>query len=197
MPCLFQAVSARLQPSRPGEGTPRESSIDPELWFLGLPSQFSEAELSQCTPMLAEMEDRLREGQLRDSLDKLRVQLHVQSRMLSFKKRNVRHQQPNTRAQKQLASNQSKVIQHAEKYQAAYSAKLSLSGRGEWQEKWRVLNKEHVRPLSTTDIADNPVEGPSHGRRAVSWIWMSADSDGSGEEAGTLSGMHEGMYRSF
>ncbi|GJF00430.1 hypothetical protein PsYK624_167180 [Phanerochaete sordida] len=91
----------------------------PERQQLFLPHQLSVEDLNMCAPGLIDIEDRLREGQMYDSLDKLRCQLHVRTRMMTFKARHVCHQGPNTKIRRRLDVNDTKIIQLAEKYQAA------------------------------------------------------------------------------
>ncbi|KAI0070520.1 hypothetical protein K474DRAFT_1556942, partial [Panus rudis PR-1116 ss-1] len=140
-----------------------------------------------CTGDLDKMEERLRDGQMRDSLDKLRIQLHVKARLVGDRNRNVRHQAQATRSQKQFAANETKIIQHAEKYRAARRAKLALSGPGEWENDWQVLKKDDVVCMKIDHDEEIDLETAvsdgvrraiqvSEGRRQVSWIWMGADT---------------------
>lgn len=64
----------------------------PEIQPLVLPSELEGHELDNCASGLADMEARLRDAQLCDALDKLRVHLHIRSRLVQFKNRHVRHQ---------------------------------------------------------------------------------------------------------
>jgi hypothetical protein len=79
----------------------------------------SPAQLAGCHAQLKEIERRLCEGQLWSSLDRLRVHLHIKTRLMTFKGRNVCHQGPTTRARKKIDANETKIIMQAEKYRAA------------------------------------------------------------------------------
>lgn len=182
----------------------------PENATLFLPYQLSQADLDGCTAGLADMEERLRTGQMHDSLDKLRVQLHVKSRMVNFKGRHVRHQGPNTRIRKQLDVNDAKIIAFAEKYRAARRSKVALAGPGDWEREFRPLAREDVTTMTSDDSQHRRKNGkktrtaqqgpevqpsqdkPSEGKRKTSWIWMAADSAEDGDEAGGLRGMSDG-----
>ena len=177
----------------------------PEDTKLFLPSELPPTALAGCTDDLANIEERLRDAQLYDSLDKLRVQLHIKSRMLIFKGRNIRNQKPNLRAQRHLTVNESKIKIFAEKYRAAWRAKSVLAGEGRWQLTWKVLQREDVRTMSIEDdpVNRNAAEANaalrskvnkkrkmlSEGRRKTSWIWLAA-----GTEEEDVSGMTDGKY---
>ena len=139
--------------------------------------------------------ERLRDAQLSDSLDKLRVHLHIKSRLLAGKKRNARHQGANTRARRRIDVNEDKIVHLAEKYRAARQAKLVLTGPGEWERTWQVLKREDVRTLQAEDdpinvTAEEGLRMLSEGRRTTSWIWMSSDGE---EVDGTIqAGMQAG-----
>ncbi|KAF7792933.1 hypothetical protein EIP86_004036 [Pleurotus ostreatoroseus] len=141
---------------------------------LFLPHSLSLEDLDACHPGLAEMEERLREGQMCSSLDKLRIHLHIKSRLVSFKDRHIRHQRANTRARNKILANELKIISFAEKYRAARQARISLNPVGEWSQRWRELRREDVRCMQDDDPS---VKNGSESRRQVSWIWKSADSN--------------------
>ncbi|EKM51330.1 uncharacterized protein PHACADRAFT_61413, partial [Phanerochaete carnosa HHB-10118-sp] len=61
----------------------------PEDQRLFLPYKLDETDLALCSQGLAEIKECLRDAQLHDSLDKLRAQLHVKTRLVAFKNRNV------------------------------------------------------------------------------------------------------------
>ena len=103
--------------SQPAAASNVLSDFDvPESQVLFLPSQLSQDDLDLCALGLAEIENRLCEGQLHDSLDKIQVQLHVKSRLLNFKGRHVRHQGLNTTMRHRLDVNDAKIIALAERY---------------------------------------------------------------------------------
>ena len=163
----------------------------PEIQPLFLPHQLSPSELDLSTPGLAEMEARLRDGQLTDSLDKLRVHLHIRSRLITYKNRHVRHQKYNTRARTRIDKNEAKINALKQKYRAARLAKLALVGHGDWEKRWRELADADV----TTMRGDDEVVGIgiSEGKRTLSWIWMGADDGG---DASGIRGLSDGACSS-
>ena len=160
----------------------------PEDQPLFLPHQLSEAELELSTPGLAEMEARLRDGQLTDCLDKLRVHLHIRSRLITYKDRHVRHQRPNTRARTKINKNEAKITALKLKYRAARQAKLALAGHGDWEKRFKVLLDSDVVTLRGDDEVVGT--GTSEGKRTLSWIWMGADDEG---DASGIRGLSDGV----
>ena len=113
-----------------------------------------------CSAGLADVEKRLREGQLCSALDKLRLHLHIKSRLVRFKAQNVRHQAAITRAHEKIETNERKIIAAMQKYQAAWAVMNSYSAVGGWRE----LRREDVRCLQV----ENGTDIQSEGRRTVS-----------------------------
>lgn len=181
MPCVPQLLARALQSDSNGE---RQHTLlqQPEEQAILFPHQLSIEELERCTSGLAEIEERLRDAQLYDALDKLRLRLHIKTRLVTFKNRNVRHQGPNTRARRHIDVNETKIVQVAEKYRAARRAKLALAGHGPWEHEWRELAKADVRTMLADDdpinISASASNSASEGRRTTSWIWMAADRKG-------------------
>lgn len=176
------ATAVSAEPARGVESEP--------LFF---PHQLSVEELDASHTGIADMEARLRLGQLRSSMDKLRVQLHIKARIVTWKRDNVRCQVPNTRAVGQLDTNEGKLLGHAEKYRNARKAYLELVGPGIWQETWRELKHADVRCLKDT-FDEEPGEGEPEGHREVSWIWFPADQTHGGAAARVIPGMTDGAY---
>ncbi|GJF00658.1 hypothetical protein PsYK624_169540 [Phanerochaete sordida] len=144
MPPLPRLLATTLAESSRPPAVSSNTTVPPDLHApenqpLFLPGQLSSEDLQLCTPGLADLEERLRDGQLHESLDKLRVQLHVKSCLLNFKGRHVRHQRPNTVMRWRLDTNNAKIIALAEKYRAARRAKLALTGPGKWKREHRSL----------------------------------------------------------
>lgn len=199
MPCIPQLVATRQlalrAAAKKNSGTSPETVVEhPEDQPLFLPSALDEQQSMLCVPGLAEIEQRLREGQLQESLERIRIQLHIKSRLIGDKQRNVRGQRPNTRAISKINANEAKIVAFAEKYRAARRALLVLAGNGDWEIEFRELRKEDVRPLAPEHARPKPAKGktkgnvpaqpainepikqPSEGTRTTSWIWMSADT---------------------
>ncbi|EKM53869.1 uncharacterized protein PHACADRAFT_29178 [Phanerochaete carnosa HHB-10118-sp] len=116
--------------------------------------KLDETDLALCSQGLAEIKERLHDAQLHNSLNKLRAQLHVKTRLVAFKNRNVHHQKHCTRTRGQLLINEAKIRAFTEKYHAGWRAKCALAGSGDWQKTWQVLKPEDVRTLYKKD---NPI----------------------------------------
>ena len=114
----------------------------------------------------------------------------MRSRLLQYKKLNVRHQAPNVRARNTLSAVEGKIELLVAKYRFARDALQSLVGTAAlWQERYGsrflALRKEDVRALEDDDPATERRkrkmqrkgnEAISEGRRLVSWIWKGADA---------------------
>ena len=212
MPCVPQLVAKHQQqhmltaetrdgyvPTRGSRFRPRPELEQPEKQPLFLPHQLSIEELEGCVAGLADIEARLREGQMRSALDALRVQLHIRSRLITFKARNSRHQRQNQKSNEKIEACQARIKSLAAKYRAARHAKLALSGSGEWEREWRPLLDRDIRGLSDPEPqVDERNEllsrrrRATEGRRVLSWIWLSVDWD-EDSEAANVGGMAEGQ----
>ena len=159
----------------------------PEEQPLMFPSDLADNERITCTPGLARIEEKLREGQMHDALDNLRLHLHIKTRLVTFKDRNVRNQVANTRARGRIDANEVKVKAFANKYRRARDAKLALAGKGEWENRYRALADHDIRTLrgDMYEPSPNPTAGgtfstlltpETEGRRRTSWIWLAADA---------------------
>lgn len=129
--------------------------------------QLKNFELDACADGLSDMETCLREGQLCDSLNKLRIHLHIRLRLVRFKDCYVRHQRPSTRARAKIDQNEAKIRALKEKYRAARAAKLAL-GPGLWEQCWQPFQNEDVVTLRHNDEVVGV--GTSKGKRTISWI---------------------------
>ncbi|KAJ6511744.1 hypothetical protein DFH09DRAFT_1251570 [Mycena vulgaris] len=100
-----------------------------ETMPLFLPSALSEAQRGgPLMTHLATIEESLRDAQCSTALERLRDQLHVKSRFLTYKELHARHQGPNTRTRGLVEQNESKIRLHSEKYQMAWEAMRRLAG---------------------------------------------------------------------
>lgn len=152
-------------------------TVPPEHMPLFLPSQVPPHLRAGLSLGLCEMESQLREGQMRNALDKLRVHLHIWTRLATFKARHVRHQRENMKAQEQLKSNDTKIKAFKEKYCAARQAKLTLDSPGLWEAEFQLLANNHVHSLTDFDpllTADNESVSRwqivTEGGCQISWI---------------------------
>ncbi|KAF8157582.1 hypothetical protein K438DRAFT_1777218, partial [Mycena galopus ATCC 62051] len=100
----------------------------PENVPLFLPSALTRAEREGTETMkaLSSIENALRDAQCSTALERLRLQLHVKSRLFLYKELQARNQGANTRARTIVARNESKIWLHLEKYQMAREARRLL-----------------------------------------------------------------------
>ena len=186
VPALVAAYRQSERQSAP-RSTDGSSSVDKfaEDEPLFLPSGLSAEALASCAPGLAVAETRLRDAQLHECLNEVRTLLHLKSGLLIFKKKHVRHQRQNTRARSTIDNNEDRIKMYREKYSAARTAKLALSGPGDWEYTWRELASTDCRTMLADDDPVNAKAAEaggervllSEGRRLTSWIWMGADRD--------------------
>ncbi|KAF7300227.1 CxC2 domain-containing protein [Mycena kentingensis (nom. inval.)] len=124
------------------------------------PSALSEAQRASggCYEGLADLEHQLWDAQCRSALVALRNQLHIKSRLLTYKKRHSRHQGANTRSRALVARNENKILLCADKYQAARRALVALAAGSISGVSWPVLLKEHIRCMDDSDDVFVPPE---------------------------------------
>ncbi|KAK7016376.1 hypothetical protein VNI00_018930 [Paramarasmius palmivorus] len=183
---------------------------------LLLPSSFSDTQRQapSCVPEVVDIERRLREGQLNESLNTLRHHLIVKQRLLRYKKRNARKQGVTTRSRNLVDRQQAKVHLAAATYRTAWSAMCSLLGKDKSEMKWRQLKEDHVRCMDELDPSEKAKRkvakpkraeaqrrenagqerlpaGAGESVRIISWIWEGA-SHQSGN-ALTSEALHEGL----
>ncbi|KAJ7850849.1 hypothetical protein B0H13DRAFT_2360511 [Mycena leptocephala] len=91
------------------------------------------------------IEDSLRDAQCSTAIVRLRSQLHVKSRLLTYKRIQARHQGANTRSCTIVTRNETKIRLHSEKYQMAWEAKRLLANGDARKVGWRILRKEDIR----------------------------------------------------
>lgn len=190
MPASLQFLAQRPPSSSNPEGTAGLVENIP----LCLPSALSKEERSNgCRPGLVDIEWRLRDAQCRTALDRLRNQLHIKSRLLTYRGTQVRHQGATTRSRALINRNEEKIRLHAEKYCASWTALKNLADGDESRIGWHQLDvKKDVRCMEEPEDverdnlrrerqaeADARRTGttavPAEGRRAISWIWMGTD----------------------
>ncbi|KAK7018429.1 CxC2 domain-containing protein [Favolaschia claudopus] len=118
----------------------------PENAPLMLPSALSSAERDVgCIAGVQLVENVARDAQCSEALLRLRNQLHIKSRFFTYKELHVRNQGANTRARNLVARNESKILLHSAKYQAAWAALRNLNGGA--KSGWRKLRREDVRTM--------------------------------------------------
>ncbi|KAJ7468442.1 hypothetical protein B0H11DRAFT_2159494 [Mycena galericulata] len=184
----------------------------PEDTPLMLPSALTpqERESGGCVVGLLEMEDLMRDAQCATALVHLRNQLHIKSRLVTYKRLHSRHQGANTRSRSIVARNESKIRLHSESGKVDAVGWLRLKKedirlmedaeelskdaakkkRREQRQKAKVAELMEIGELPTdadeedrTDdegVAMSAAAGES--RREVSWIWTVAGTTGTDEE---------------
>ncbi|THU78046.1 hypothetical protein K435DRAFT_889411, partial [Dendrothele bispora CBS 962.96] len=173
---------------------PSQTQVNAEDLPLYLPSMLDSEQRSSdlCRACLPEMEIRLRDGQLNESLNHLRQALLVKQRMLRYKKTNARNQGATTRSRALISRQEKKVKLAAKTYQEAWKAKLALVGGDKDRVGWKELLQEHIICMEDLQDAEkkrakamkhkrreaarraldgeNPVQGAREKHRVPSWI---------------------------
>ncbi|KAJ3817611.1 hypothetical protein F5880DRAFT_1492633, partial [Lentinula raphanica] len=134
-------IPAAIQRVTDSEGSADTNAEDIPLVF---PLDLSEAErASGCRAGLLLIEQKLRESQLSTSLDRLRNNLHIKSRLLTYRNTNVVHQARVTKSQALLARTQRQIDLSAKRYRTAWNALAKIVG-GERNVAWRFLHDRDV-----------------------------------------------------
>ncbi|KAJ6458082.1 hypothetical protein C8R47DRAFT_995450, partial [Mycena vitilis] len=124
----------------------------PEQVPLFMPSALTEQQrAAEPLKSLAVIEDSLRDAQCSTSLVRLRNQLHIKSRLLTYKRIQSRNQGANTRSRTIVLRNESKIRLHSEKFQMAWEAKRRLAGGDATKVGWRMLQKEDIRCMEDAE----------------------------------------------
>ncbi|KAJ3710041.1 hypothetical protein C8R42DRAFT_597743 [Lentinula raphanica] len=188
-PLALQVLSTH--PTTIDSSPPHPESV-PLLFPSDLPK------LSSCS-RLRLIEGRLRDGQCQDSLDQLRNDLLIKSRLHTYKKSNARHQGATTRTRSRMDRYDRKIKLSTLRYQRAWAAKLELVENDVTKVGWQKLRQEDIRtmhdvknrniprPATTSedvvgetevDIPETtpPTGAPGEGFRTMSWIWMGSGS---------------------
>ena len=187
----------------------KRDSVEPEHQHLWLPSALPSAQrIHNCSKALVDIEINLREAQCHDILDKIRNVQRGRLAFIGFRNRNVRGQNPNTRAKDTLDHLEDKTKSLAVKYRNSQKALLELLGPGDWEKSLRILrNGDLTTPDGMEIRIDDPNDpvgpdgrerskkqrtidklGLGQGKKTVSWIWTSAEAIGDGSDAE----LHEG-----
>lgn len=181
-----------------------------ELQKLFLPSELSPSQLSGCYSGLADIEAQLRDAQCRTSLDQLRTELYMKSRLFNHKKANVRHQGANTRAQAVLKERDVKIAIVRDRYNTARAALIALSAVTGQDYGWREITQSDIRFLEDPEKVQRDEERAAkraekngtktkkqtsgEGHRRISWIWEGAGRDADSAQLASSMGLNEGEY---
>ncbi|KAJ7166440.1 hypothetical protein C8R43DRAFT_946003 [Mycena crocata] len=141
-PVALLALAARVVPAT--------EEVEDEPLFL--PSALSSAQRAgPVMARLAVIEDQMRDAQCGVGLVRLRNQLHIKSRLLTYKTLHARHQGANTRSRTLVARNESKIRLHSEKFQMAWEAKRRLNGGDPGAVGWPMLRAADIRPMQDAE----------------------------------------------
>jgi hypothetical protein len=209
---LFSPISLQIIATIP----PSTAAVNAEDIPLFLPSQLSLSQRQNTdlyNPALTEIEIRLRDAQLNESLNQLQNSLLIKQWLLSYKKANSRHQGANTRSRNLLARQDRKVKLAASTYQKAWNAKLHLVGDitlVNWNplregdvvcmedlpeaEIRNIRAAKHERAQAARRVlnGESAVKGAREKHRTVSWIWHGVNT----EEMDVDSTLYHGTYQS-
>jgi hypothetical protein len=194
---LFSPISLQIIATIP----PSTAAVNAEDIPLFLPSQLSCTQRENpelYNPALTEIEIRLRDAQLNESLNQLRNSLLIKQRLLSYKKANSRHQGANTRSRNLLTRQDRKVKLAALTYQRAWNAKLGLVGDitlVNWNplregdivcmedlqevENRNIRAAKHQRAEAARRVlnGESAMKGAREKHRVVSWIWHGVSTE--------------------
>ena len=165
MPAASLMLSQHEEGRREAESGEAEADVIPpgtdvEHEPLWLPSALPDNHRNHnCAKNLIAIESKLRRAQCEDTLDKIRGLQRGRLSFISFRNRNIRHQNPNTRAQDTLNRLEDKSKALAVKYRMARAALLKLVGPGDWENQLRELNHGD---LTTPDGHEISTDDPDH-----------------------------------
>ena len=182
----------------------KRDSVEPEQQELWLPSALPSAQRTHnCSKVLVDIEIKLRQAQCHDILEKIRNVQRGRLAFIGFHNRNLRGQNPNTRAKDTLDRLEDKTKSLAVKYRNGRKALLELLGPGDWEKTLRKLSNGDLTTPDGMEISiDDPIDpvdpdgrqrskkqrtadklGLGQGKKTVSWIWTSAEAIGDGSDA--------------
>jgi len=144
---LLQAIymPGLLQHRHNVNQTSSASSNNPEDMELWLPSRLPSTDRERiCVAGLVAYEEKLRTAQCHDALDSLRHVLTIKTRMIQFKNKNLCGQRAGTCSRAVIDRVHERARVAADKYQLARTAKIALSGPGEWENTLLPLKDEDV-----------------------------------------------------
>ncbi|THV00893.1 hypothetical protein K435DRAFT_592688, partial [Dendrothele bispora CBS 962.96] len=140
-----------------------KTRLNPEDLPLYFPSQLFAAQ--QSTGPLSQMELRLRDGQLNESLNQLRHLLLAKQRLLRYKKTNARNQGPNIRIRRLISRQDKRIKVVVSIYRAAWKAKLALLNGDKSLLGWNELLDEHVRGMEDLQESEKKKIKAAKGKR--------------------------------
>jgi len=141
---------------------------------LYLPSDFPTSMQRQQLGLaeLGDQEQKLREGEANDALDRVRLAIKQFGMNFDFKKNQIRGQRDNTQAQTVLKASMAERNKHVQNYRASRNALLSLG---------MALDDLTYRPLRDDDLWMKNLANAhklGDGSKTEPWIWTAGTSGG-------------------
>ena len=141
----------------------KRDSVEPEHQPLWLPSALPSAQRTHnCSTVLVDIEIKLREAQCHDILDKIRNVQRGRLAFIGFRNRNIRGQNPNTRAKDTLDCLEDKTKSLAVKYRSSQKLLLELLGPGEWEKTLHTMQMTQWAPMDVNDRKNST--------RSTNWV---------------------------
>ncbi|KAE9391196.1 hypothetical protein BT96DRAFT_800912, partial [Gymnopus androsaceus JB14] len=135
----------------------------PENERLWLPSSIlADMRKVVCCDNVDVIEERLRRARAYDVLDSVHHTLHVKTKMVQFKNKNIRGQQLSGKLREVIDKVHDCVKSFVEKYRRSQAGLLLLVGPGKWEEELQVMENEDVR-----SYADPALKKRGPGRRGT------------------------------
>lgn len=153
MPGLLQ-YRAELRAANGNSPGAAEHPEEAELW---LPARIPiDVRRQVCSEGVPSIEEKLRTAQCYDALESLRHVLKVKSRLVQFKNKNIRGQREGLRLREVINRVHERARVAAEKYRTARSAKLWLSGPGDWEAELKALADGDIRGYQDSNRLQKP-----------------------------------------
>ncbi|KAJ7358563.1 hypothetical protein DFH08DRAFT_911760 [Mycena albidolilacea] len=149
----------------------------PEAVKLFMPSELGTTSRAKtCEKGLDGIEEELREGELKETLEELRQALRTQTMTNHFQHRNTTGQRALTRAQGVLRQISIRIHKAKLRYLYARNALLRLRGHGNWEKTYRMLeDADKLGEIVKGGIAAAGVVAAGEGTHTMSCIWYSTN----------------------
>ncbi|KAG6824234.1 hypothetical protein H0H92_007589 [Tricholoma furcatifolium] len=173
------------------------STNTPELMSLHMPSSLPpEHRHIICNKhRVADMEERLHEGQASEALADLQRQLRIRTFANKFRNENASTQGTYTRMRTLQDQIETKIRTARDAYSVARDALLQLRGPGLWEQTYRVLQKEDIRSVNEHTVTQAEETAQQWAREVVGN--MDTSSEASLRTVSTLTLQTGDGYRSL
>lgn len=176
-----------------------------ESMKLFMPSELGAGSRAEaCEKGLDGLEEEMREGEVQETLEELRMALRTRTMANRFKHQHLTGQRSLTRGQGVLRQITVRIHKAKLRYRYARNALLRLRGHGPWEKTYRALLDEDIRGVNERTMNEEEkgerdrlrelgeiVEGgfaavatvvAGEGRRVMSWIWYKTNLENSEQE---------------